>query len=123
MVKDPTPPSGGRYVILEHDYPRRHWDFLLEKGDVLRGWRLTEAPERGKSIAAEASFDHRKMYLDYEGPISGGRGQVLRWDAGSFSWTKDESKDIEVSLEGKRCHGTAKLHQDAAGVWQFLWEK
>ena len=48
-----------RFAILEHDWPARHWDFLLEAGSVLRAWRLLEEPELGKSIAAEANFDHR----------------------------------------------------------------
>ena len=58
-----------RYVILEHDHPARHWDFMLESGDVLRTWRLAAPPRPGGAVAAEPSFDHRRAYLDYEGPV------------------------------------------------------
>ncbi len=52
-----------RFVILEHDHPRLHWDLLLEDGDHLRGWRLAEPPRTGGTIAAEAMPDHRVFYL------------------------------------------------------------
>lgn len=101
-----------RYAILEHDHPHRHWDLLLEAGDVLRTWRLSDEPAAGQTIAAEATFDHRLVYLDYEGPISGGRGSVVQWDAGTFTWVKDESDQIIVQLAGKRLQGTAHLQRD-----------
>jgi hypothetical protein len=67
-----------RFVILEHDHPELHWDFMLEAGAVLRTWRLAAPPALGQVVAAAASFDHRLLYLDYEGPVSGGRGTVRR---------------------------------------------
>src|SRR4051794_1331121 len=69
-----------RFVILEHDPPRRHWDFLLETGRGLASWRLREEPGPGGSVPAEPAAPHRRLYLDYEGPVSGGRGSVVRWD-------------------------------------------
>src|SRR6185437_4307487 len=59
-----------RFVLLEHDHPELHWDLMLESGAVLRTWRLTAPPCGGEVITAMASFDHRALYLDYEGPIS-----------------------------------------------------
>jgi hypothetical protein len=35
-----------RYVILEHDWPERHWDFMLEAGDGPRSWRPAVPPWR-----------------------------------------------------------------------------
>src|SRR6185312_11279708 len=75
-----------RYAILEHDWPKRHWDFLLEAGNVLRAWRLQDEPQTNRPNRAEANFDHRLLYLEYEGPLSGGRGRVSRWDAGTYEW-------------------------------------
>ena len=66
-----------RFVILSHDWPTPHWDFLLESGPVLRAWRLLEEPAPNRDVPAEANFDHRLLYLDYEGPLSGDRGSVL----------------------------------------------
>lgn len=79
-----------RFVILEHDHPELHWDLMLETGDVLRTWRLAEPPTAiGQSIRAIPIADHRTMYLDYEGPVSGNRGTVNRWDAGRFETDGD----------------------------------
>ena len=74
-----------RFVILTHDHPHLHWDFFLEEGDVLRGWRLAEEPMAGKPIAATIQSPHRKLYLDYEGPVSKNRGYVTRRDFGEYS--------------------------------------
>lgn len=94
-----------RYVILAHDWPTPHWDFLLEAGDVLRAWRLPAEPRAGTAIPAEANFDHRLLYLDYEGPVSGGRGRVTRWDAGTFEWIEDEPGRVVVELHGGKLAG------------------
>jgi hypothetical protein len=106
-----------RYVILEHDHPQRHWDFMLECGDVLKTWRLTEPPKPGQSVPAQASFDHRLIYLDYEGPLSGDRGCVARWDTGTYTWEIDERDRVGVRLDGVRCQGSAVLKRDALGDW------
>jgi hypothetical protein len=73
-----------RFVVLAHDWPTPHWDLLLEAGPVLKAWRLLAEPGVGRVVAAEPNSDHRLLYLDYEGPLSGGRGSVRRWDAGTF---------------------------------------
>ncbi len=73
-----------RYAILRHDWPVPHLDLLLEAGPVLRAWRLAAEPVAGVWVPAEPNADHRLMYLDYEGPVSGGRGSVSRWAAGTF---------------------------------------
>lgn len=94
-----------RFVILEHDWPNLHWDFLLEAGSVLRAWRLIAEPGPGRSVPAEPNADHRPLYLDYEGPVSGGRGRVRRWDAGTFDWLADTAERVEVELRGDRLAG------------------
>jgi DNA polymerase Ligase (LigD) len=94
-----------RFVILEHDWPTRHWDFFLESGQVLRAWRLLDEPAPGSSVASEPSAEHRRLYLEYEGPVSGDRGHVLRWDAGTFEWIADAPGRIEIELKGERLRG------------------
>lgn len=94
------------YVILEHDWPTPHFDLLLEAGDVLRAWRLLAEPEVGTEIPAEPNFPHRLLYLDYEGPVSGGRGNVRRWDSGTFEWIADAPDRVVVALKGTKLRGS-----------------
>jgi hypothetical protein len=111
-----------RFVILEHDHPSLHWDLMLECGGVLRTWRLAALPRPGETVAAEAVFDHRPIYLDYEGPIAGNRGRVKRYAGGTYEWiTPEASRDDKewiVMLEGQNIRGRAVLRQ-AAGKWTF----
>jgi DNA polymerase Ligase (LigD) len=120
-----------RFVILTHDHPYLHWDLFLEDGDVLRGWRLAEEPVAGKPIAATAQADHREMYLDYEGPVSGNRGHVTRWDFGEYV---PEPPSREASLRasrigtqvilqitGSRLRGRVELQHVAENRWTFSY--
>jgi hypothetical protein len=110
-----------RFVILEHDHPQLHWDLMLEAGDVLRTWRLHAPPESGRIVAATPSFDHRLAYLDYEGPVSGGRGTVKRWDAGSFAPESETEAELVVQLHGRRLAGRGVLAR-AGEEWSFCCE-
>jgi hypothetical protein len=107
-----------RFVVLEHDWPEPHFDFLLEAGGVLRAWRLSAEPVNGVDVPAEANFDHRLPYLDYEGPLSGERGTVRRWDSGTFDWLTDGGERVEVELRGGKLTGRAEWNRSAAR-WRF----
>jgi DNA-directed RNA polymerase subunit RPC12/RpoP len=96
-----------RYVLLTHDHPFPHWDLLLEWGTACRTWRLLQAPVPGRVIAAEPLPDHRRHYLDYEGPVSGDRGTVARWDSGGFQTQVNRSDIVRVACDG--CRGFAGL--------------
>lgn len=91
-----------QFVILEHDWPALHWDFLLESGSVLRAWRLLSEPGAGREVPADANADHRLLYLDFEGHLSGDRGTVSRWDKGTFEWLVNSAERVEVILRGGR---------------------
>lgn len=105
-----------RFAVLGHDFPARHWDFLLEAGDFLRSWRLHAEPGLGRTVPAEPSAHHRTMYLDYEGPVSAGRGAVLCWDRGTFEWVRDDESEVVVELSGRRVSGRVVIRQES-GVW------
>jgi len=76
-------PPRRRFAVLLHDHPVVHWDFLLENGETLRTWRLPRDPCQQDVTDAEEIAPHRRFYLDYEGPVSGGRGVVRRVAAGT----------------------------------------
>jgi DNA polymerase Ligase (LigD) len=108
-----------RFVILQHDHPSLHWDLMLEAGPALRTWRLAAPPATGQAVPAEPSFDHRLVYLDYEGPVSGGRGSVVRWDAGTFAWLQDGPDQVAVRLAGGKVQGQGVLERGPSGEWSF----
>jgi hypothetical protein len=108
-----------RFVILIHDYPVVHWDFMLEKEAVLRTWRLEREPLEPRPIVAEALPDHRLAYLDYEGQVSGNRGSVRRFDRGEYALLEESSERVVVKLMGAALVGTAVLEQiaNSEGWW------
>lgn len=111
----------GRFVILTHDHPCLHWDLMLERDGALRTWRLLREPaERGTS-PAERLADHRLAYLDYEGPVSGGRGSVKRWDAGTYEVVAESEDELRIALHGTRLNGPGTLTTAPPGaVWSFV---
>jgi hypothetical protein len=111
-----------RFVVLKHDSPRgRHWDLMLETGPALATWALSEPPDAPVAITADALADHRLAYLDYEGPISGGRGSVTRWDRGTYVLERRTPTEVVVTLTGEKLAGTATLVEspDDPARWQF----
>ena len=108
-----------RFAVLIHDHPELHWDFLLEDGPVCRTWRLSSAPDHVRPVAAESIPDHRTMYLDYEGPVSGNRGTVTAFDAGTFDWMVRQPNSVVVRLSGRKLKGLAEVIKNEKGDW--IW--
>jgi hypothetical protein len=101
-----------RYVILRHETAQGlHFDFMLEIGGALKTWSLSQAPGAGVDMKAELLADHRLSYLEYEGPISGGRGSVARWDHGMYELEYQSKSDLIVQLKGEKLIGKATLTQ------------
>ena len=110
-----------RFAVLRHESPRGlHWDFLLESGGSLRTWSLPEPPENAADLPCNALPDHRTAYLDYEGPVSGGRGEVSRWDRGEFRAVEESDALLAVELRGDRLRGRMELRPEASasGRWR-----
>lgn len=100
-----------RYVILLHtlspgdvlgDARGTHWDLMLERNGVLRTWALEREPGAQSTISARQLADHRTAYLDYEGPVSGNRGRVSRWDAGTYAVVSESAASLTLRLDGAR---------------------
>lgn len=95
-----------RFVLLRHECPSKsgkpsHWDLMLEDGGALLTWSCEELPVvGGASVAATRLGDHRLAYLEYEGPVSGDRGEVRRVDGGEFVWMERAESRLVVELRG-----------------------
>jgi hypothetical protein len=113
-----------RFVILCHEFPEghpraTHWDLMFEWGAALRTWAMAGEPLSAGQIDAEQLPDHRVAYLDYEGPVSGGRGTVTRWDAGDYRLEASTENEIRAVLAGSRLCGRLILKKrDASHSWR-----
>lgn len=117
-----------RFVVLHHECPSgyarpSHWDFMLEADGALRTWALAARPDTDSSIDAEALSDHRLAYLQLEGPLSGGRGSVARWDQGEYRAEEWKPEKVVVRLSGARLSGLATLVASASDAqrWRFCF--
>jgi hypothetical protein len=110
-----------RFALLEHDHPAAHLDLLLQAGEVLWAWRIDALPPAGVAAEAERNFDHRLVYLDYEGPVSGGRGQVRRLDGGEFEWVEESAGCVVAALRGRVLQGRLELTHVEGQRWRLTW--
>ena len=113
----PTPTR--RFALLRHDgHGPTHFDLLLEQGAALTTWQFDASPADlvpGQALRGVRLPDHRRLYLDYEGPISNGRGQVTRVDRGVGELREPQPDFLELALRGQRLRGRYLLERDAAG--------
>ncbi len=112
-----------RFVVLEHRWNGVHWDFMLETrpGGPLRTWAIDSEIVPGQELPAHALPDHRAVYLNYEGEVSGGRGTVRRVASGNFEtieWTDDL---VRVRLAGDQFAGLVELRRAVAGGGSDVW--
>ena len=97
-----------RFVILRHYFSAGgngeffdHFDLMLEQNSKLATWQLEELPSPDKGVVAKKLPDHRVVYLDYEGPVSGGRGSVEQVMAGIYEICEKNDSCLEVLLTSK----------------------
>ena len=135
-----------RFVLLHHECPAdsprlSHFDLMLEAEGALRTWEILalpiswlvpvgQAPRTGgskvgpTSTPAKKLADHRLAYLDYEGPVSGDRGHVSRFDAGTLTTVSKSADEWIVALSGQRIRGQLQLSRIAADSprWQLTFQ-
>lgn len=93
-----------------------HWDLMVEDGPVLVTFQLDEPP--WASARGRRSFDHRAVYLDYEGPIAGDRGVVAIEDRGEVEDEQGGPRDARwrAVILGERLRGRLALDEREGAV-------
>jgi hypothetical protein len=112
---------------------------MLESGESLNSWALLELPRGWQAaqshtalsfpkcmktseanlVEVERLGDHRREYLEYEGPLSGERGRVTRIDAGSFVIIDESPQCWRVELRGRKIQGQVALEAGTAGAGKW----
>jgi hypothetical protein len=106
-----------KFVIQEHTTENEtHWDLMLQQGEALATWQVSIHPTEwpGKNIPCWKIFDHRLMYLEYEGPLGQNRGEVKIFTAGTYQIIKIEKNNWSIRLKSDIISGNLiiKLIQD-----------
>ena len=121
------------FVLLEHDTANKervpapcsrelHWDLLIEVPgqELLPTWRLVRNPVAAASaVPAQRIQDHRRLFLDYEGGLSGGQGQVRRIDRGPATVEQLDPEILVVVLDGQRLRGRFEIARTRGGQTIF----
>ncbi len=109
------------FVILAHSgYGAAHYDLMLRRGEALATWQLAQQPAEiapGEPIPAKRLGDHRLAYLTYEGPVSGGRGEVARRDEGAYDLLAERADCWRVLFAGQHIRGTYELRRREGDEW------
>ena len=119
---DPAQHPSFRYLVLRHDaIPEPHFDLMFEpdSDSPLLTWRSPRWPLQSGDYVQEMP-EHRRIYLDYQGPVSNGRGYVTRVHAGRYRSDAKDSARFEATLED----GSALiLRRDNSDQWIVIVRK
>jgi hypothetical protein len=97
---------------------------MLQAGESLRTWAIDAPVVADQDLPARALGDHRLIYLDFEGEVSGDRGRVRRVDAGTYRTVTWSAGHVRVVVQGNQLAGEVDLRvadpeSGAASSWIF----
>lgn len=124
-----SPPAPLSTVLLRHETGAGvHYDWLIIDPRTLDDpdaplWtaRVAHPSPRWISLGElelEPLAPHRRAYLTYEGPLTGGRGWVTRVDEGDAiprAWTDDR---IVLRLEMRGCRAFVEMRRESPERWR-----
>ncbi|QNN46196.1 DNA ligase D [Thermomonas brevis] len=119
------------FVVQLHHASRRHYDFRLQVGNVLKSWAVPKGPSYDpavKRMAVEVE-DHPLAYAGFEGEIPKGQyggGHVARFDQGYWSTEGDAEAQLakghlRFELFGDKLKGGWHLVRSGKPGRQVQW--
>lgn len=109
-----------RYVILRHEHVSEpHFDLMFETlpGSMLATWRSEMWPIESATPLLRLR-DHRRLYLTYEGDLTGSRGSVLRIADGTCEVEVGEGSVWTIKLLSGSPPQTLRIRQISDDRWQ-----
>lgn len=109
-----------QFVILHHqEIPEPHFDLMFETraGSELVTWRSDAWPIERPTRLTRLK-DHRRLYLEYEGPLSRRRGTVSRVARGTCRVEVGENAVWTITLLSGAPSATLEFRQVAAEQWE-----
>lgn len=110
-----------RFAVVRHETPQpedSHFDLFFEMAEALFSLKIKEWPESLECFECRRQFDHRKKYLDYQGPISQNRGTVRLWDQGVMTGQVKPEGAFELWLGGQRLCGRFVFEPLGDELWR-----
>ncbi len=92
---------------------------MIEDGATLATWQFDGSPTLlapGAELPCIRLAPHRSAYLDYEGPVSGGRGTVTRVAAGTCVFLS-ATTHWAFTLHSPALSGRFELRHLAGSAW------
>ncbi len=114
--------AGHRFVVQEHTTTEGvHWDFMIEREDLLATFRLERPPEAvlDHAVRAVQIFDHPLRFLAYEGPVQKGRGKVRIVERGTYQRLDEKEGLIMLDLRGEILQGRFTLTRIDGPQWEL----
>ncbi len=129
----------GRFVLLKHSVPETfrqatgrgdHFDLMLESSpeSALWTWAMDKNVFDGDGgfsrCQADRLPDHRRIYLNFEGAVSGGRGSVKQIGSGTFS-VLESSVGLTLAIVSgcDDVAGELVLTQSENNVWSLEFQR
>lgn len=113
-----------RFVVQHHCLAEsEHWDLMLEQGPGLATWQVPVPPEQWSAVAVPCRrlADHRRVYLDYRGPVSGDRGRVVPVAGGEYAVVEQQADRWRCELKSELLSGRLELSRDGQ-QWVLVFE-
>ncbi|MCP4712943.1 MAG: hypothetical protein GY869_30310 [Planctomycetes bacterium] len=111
-----------RFVIQQHTCEQQvHWDLMLDKDGELATWQVLIEPTSWgfEPILCRHIFNHRLIYLTYQGELTNNRGYVRIAAQGEFHTEEFTENYWRLSLTGDKIMGVLELRRLEGNQWQL----
>jgi len=107
--------------LHKHWASHLHWDFRLEKDDVLKSWAVPKGlPEKSgiRRLAIQVE-DHDLEYISFHGviPEGYGAGKVAIDDRGTYDLLEFNQDRIKLVLNGEKIRGGFTMYRVKEKRW------